>query len=90
MVDRTADPKDPDATVDYSYDWTELYDEDIVSHQVIVEDGITLVTSQLINGIVYYRLSGGIDGQTYNVTVRITTDSGQIDDRTVAHPIAER
>lgn len=90
MVDRTADPKDPDASVDYSYDWTGLYSGGVIDHEVIPTAGIDVVTSELIEGIVYYRLSGGTAGETYNVTIRVTTSNGQVDDRTVAHPVAER
>lgn len=38
--------------------------------------GIDLVASALVGQVVWVVLSGGTPGQTYKVTVRLTTDAG--------------
>ena len=84
--------KDPDATLDYSLDWSSWLGngETISSHSVTVSDGMTLVSSSATETVVSFRVSGGTEGVTYDAVVRITTSLGQIDERTIRIPVAER
>jgi len=84
--------KDPDATLDYSLDWTPwlAYGETIASHTVTAAAGITKVSDSETDGKINFRLSGGTVGVEYEITVEVTTSSGQIDQRTVTVLVAER
>jgi len=87
----TTDPKDPDATLDYAVDWTPwLNGETVASHSVTAATGITKVSDSEANGVVAFRLSGGTAGTSYAITVEVTTSGGQVDQRTVTVPVAER
>ncbi|MBL4898608.1 MAG: cadherin-like domain-containing protein, partial [Colwellia sp.] len=90
--------QDPDAFLDYWCCFSNLIGGDlIVSHQVIVPEGI-LVDIHSINtipltdsdGVVHavgtvivLWVSGGSAGTPYKITVRFTTASGRIDDRSI-------
>ena len=86
--------KDPDAVLDYQYDWSDwlAIGESISSHSVIEDAGITVDSSVADANTVTVWLSGGTAGQTYNVTVRIVTNNvtPRTDDRTVSFVVAER
>lgn len=96
----TFPPKDPNAILDYRFDWKAKANgtgkknylqtgETIVSHTVIADDGITVEESSVIDDstAVVVWISGGQVGQTYPVTCRITTSAGRTDDRTADLPI---
>lgn len=84
--------KDPDANLDYAWDWTSwLPDGDtITSHQVTVPDGLTLGTTTLTGAIVTAWISGGTPGELYTVTCRITTSDGRTDDRSRTIKVEQR
>ena len=87
--------KDPDAVLDYTFDWTEWLDalaDTLADHQVIAEAGLTLETSSIVGKKVVAWLSGGTEGTTYRVTCRVTTASSppRIDDRSIFVKIKER
>lgn len=95
-------PKDPSAVLDYQFDWaaednnTGLTNwlaegETIVSHSVTVPDGITLVSSSIVNNgtTVLFWLSGGDNGVDYSVNCRITTQT-RTDSRTAIVPVRKR
>lgn len=83
--------KDPDATLDWKFDWTDwLASNETVTTHTIETDGLTVDTSTEDSGTVTVWLSGGTNGETVNVTCRITTDQGRTDDRTVRIAIRER
>lgn len=86
--------KDPDATLDYQFDWAAwLVDGDTISaHDIAVTPaGPTVVTSSHTGGTaVVVRLSGGTVDTEYEVRCRITATSGQIDDRTFKLYVRER
>jgi hypothetical protein len=65
-------------TLDYdvSYeDWFENRSDAPASHTVTADTGITVVTSSLTGEIVRVVLSGGTDGETYKITVKLTTNA---------------
>lgn len=92
-------PKDPDATLDYSFDWSAWLPESdsIVSAIFVVEAPLVLVGSVQIdpvNWIVTGFVSGGVVPTTaadpLRITCRVTTAEGRIDDRSVFVKIIQR
>lgn len=78
--------KDPDSTLDYSMDWADwLKDGESLSAQAVTVSpaGLTITNVGRTGSVVNWRAAGGEVGRTYFVTVRVTTSTGQIDDRTV-------
>jgi len=93
--------KDPNATLDYTFDWTDwllLVADTIVSQVSSVENsadsGVTISFSEITdaNRKVVVWLSGGTVGKTATVRTRITTNSSppRVDDRTIYVKIKER
>lgn len=93
----TAAPKDPSALLDYEMDWSAWLaeGETIVSSPLPVVSSsapaLTVGTVSVSGGTkVRFRIGGGVAGQNYTVTVRITTSIGQIDERSVLYRVRER
>lgn len=75
--------KQPAEVLDYDVqfsDWFENREDTYVSHTTEVEDGITMVSSELLPGTTTIRviLSGGTNNASYQVTVLLTTSSGVV------------
>ena len=85
-------PKDPDAVLDYAFDWTEwLEDGDTISsHTVTVDTGITKDSDNESSGTVTTWLSGGIAGTDYTIACKITTSAGRTDERSIVIHCEER
>ena len=65
-------------TLDYDVsfeDWFDTRSDTPASHTVTAETGITVVTSALSGEVVRVVLSGGTNGETYKVTVTLTTNA---------------
>lgn len=77
--------KDPDATLDYVFDWSDWLAsaEVITSMTATVETGLTLDSSSSTISSATLWLSGGTDGKTYTVSCKITTSAGRIDERSI-------
>ncbi len=84
--------KDPDAVLDWVWDWNEWLDEGetIASSTFIASVGITIDSESNTTKTATVWLSGGTAGQVYQVTNRITTSSGRTDDRSITIRVAER
>jgi hypothetical protein len=84
--------KDPDATLDYAFNWTDWLatGETISTSTVAVTTGITKVSDSQANGIVTVWLSGGTEGNTYSIANKITTSAGRVDERTIKVRIEDR
>jgi len=85
--------KDPDAVLDYTFDWTAWLDDvadSIATRTVLVPIGITLDSNAIAGKKVIAWLSGGGAGQTYQVTCRITTAGGRTDDRSIFVKVKDR
>lgn len=84
--------KDPQAVLDYVFDWTDWLetDETITAHTVTVSTGLTLDSSTEAAGKVTLWLSGGTADQVYPVTCHITTNAGRQDDRTILIRVVQR
>jgi hypothetical protein len=76
--------KDPDAVLDYQWDWTDWLESDTISTVVItVPTGLTSSGNYKTTKKVTVWLSGGEVGHNYLVSCRITTVAGRVDERTI-------
>lgn len=88
--------KDPDAVLDYKFDWAALTNgtggsnwlasgETISSKTITATSGITVASSSITdtNTSVTVWLSGGTDGSDYLVACKIVTSSSRTDERTI-------
>ncbi len=85
--------KDPDATLDYTVDWSEylLPIEDTIATVTWVPDaGLTVVSQSNTTTTATAFVSGGTAGETLTLTCRITTAGGRTDDRSINLTIIER
>ena len=88
--------KDPSAKLPFTVDWSAwLTNEgDTAASAVwVVPTGIVQESTpppSLADGKATVWLSGGTVGQSYDITCRLTTTGGRIDDRTFSVKIRER
>ena len=95
--------KDPDAVLDYKFDWKALTngsggtdwldtDETISSKTVTVDSGITKESdaSADTDTSVVVWLSGGTAGVDYEVACKIVTSASRTDERTIKIQVRER
>ena len=87
--------KDPNAVLDYAADWDVPFDswlngQTIASVAWTVPAGLTKGAESNTTTVAQVRLSGGTVGVTYTVTCRITTNTGQIEDRSFRVVVRER
>ena len=84
-------PKDPDATLDYTFDWSGWLGSDSISSFAIEADSrLTVTSSSNTSTHVVVWLSGGEVGYQHFVTCRVTTTAGRVDDRTITLDVTER
>ena len=95
--------KDPDAVLDYKFDWAASTNgtgdsdwlaagETISSHTIDADTGITVDSSAQTdtNTSVTVWLSGGTAGNTYSVRCEIVTSASRTDERTMKILVEER
>lgn len=88
--------KDPNAVLDYGFNWrpdTKPWleaDETIASYIVTPDTGITVDSDSESNGVVTVWLSGGTAGENYKVACKITTSAGRTDERTIWIKVVNR
>ncbi len=87
--------KDPDATLDYEFDWSDWLTplaDTIASVEFVLSDGLTSVSESHTTTTATIFVSGGVEDETETVTCRITTNSTppRIDDRTLFLKISPR
>lgn len=73
--------KQPAEILDYDVDYTEWFEgrqDTPASHVVIVPSGITKVSDALTGMTVKVVLGGGLAGEKYKITVRLTTAAGLV------------
>jgi hypothetical protein len=82
---------DPNAVLDYAFDWSGWLaeDETIATFEVLTGDDITVDSSYESDGKVTVWLSGA-SARNVPVTCRITTTDGRTDDRTLTLVVADR
>lgn len=87
--------KDPDATLDYSLEWidwlAEIPGDGIANIYITTTAGIQVPAQGIVNGTVTGVMAkGGVVGTTEEVTIRIATTQGRIDERTIQLSIRQR
>ena len=85
--------KDPDAELDYAFDWSLWLEGDTISSSSwVVDSGITIVpaSESFTDTITRLFLMGGVIGQDYVLTNSIITPAGRSDDRSVEIRVRER
>ena len=91
-VDKIIVVKDSNARLDYSLNWTDYFvdiSDSIASFTILAEN--VIVNSFYFNGAVTTAwISGGIAGDKVQVTFRIVTTNGRIDDRSIYLKIKEQ
>lgn len=79
--------KDPDATVDYLFDWRAFYladAETITSASAVVTPtGLTIDSDPNTANDHTIWVSGGTRGETYLLTSRVVTSDGRTDDHSI-------
>lgn len=88
----TSFTKDPQATLDYLFDWSSWLAaaETITASTVTTTTGITVQSSSNTTTTATVWLTGGTLGTACQVTNHITTNAGRQDDRTITVTIRDR
>lgn len=84
--------KDPQAVLDYAFDWSDWLDsgETIASTTITVAAGLTKDSDSESDGIVTIWLSGGTAGTSYTVACKIVTSSSRTDERSITIMVINR
>jgi len=85
--------KDPDAVLDYTFDWS-LYltplSDSISTVSFIADSPLTTSNPTHTATTATCFVSGGVVGTSLNLTCRITTAGGRTDDRSITLKIVDR
>lgn len=84
--------KQPADIQDYDIDFNEYLtanSDTAASHTSTVDAGITKQSSVMADGVVKVWLSGGTSGETYKVTVTVTTTAGRVKQAEIAVKVKE-
>lgn len=91
MAEANEFTKDPNAVLDYTWDWEDWLDSDTISSSsVTVQTGLTADSDSNTTTTATVWLSGGTPGEDYEVTNRIVTAGGRTEDRTIIIMVRER
>lgn len=84
--------KDPDARLDWIFDWNDWLGEGetISTSEFFASVGIVIDATDETTKTATAWLTGGTAGQVYELTNRITSTDGRIDDRTITIRCTER
>ena len=84
--------KDPDANLDYGFDWSDwLADgETILTSTWTVTTGLTKDSDSSNDTATTIWVSGGTAGTSYTITNHITTSAGREDDRSHVLKVKDR
>jgi hypothetical protein len=83
--------KDPNATLDYTVDWSRWLGTDTISSVTwMVQTGLVKAAESNTTTTATVWLSGGTLATDYVVTCRITTVGGRIDDRSIKIQVRDR
>lgn len=85
--------KQPNEVQDYDIDFNEylasMGGDSITAHVVPPVDGLDIITSTVVNGVVKVFIGGGTSGQKYVVTVRANTSGGRVREAEIAIKVRE-
>jgi hypothetical protein len=78
--------KDPDATLDYTFDWSDWLgvSEQISGAPTTTVTGATKGSTTYDTTSVTQWISGGTAGETATIACKITTNQGRTDERTIS------
>ena len=86
--------KDPDATLDYTFDWSDWLTSPETINSIVtdVPTGMTEESSSNTTTTATIWLSGGIAGTEYTVGCEITTNSSpaRVDERSITIKVVQR
>lgn len=84
--------KDPQAVLDFNWDWSAWLgeDEEISTSTVTPDPGLSVTQTSAKDGIVTAWLSGGAQGTDYTVACAITTSAGRADTRRLTISVRQR
>lgn len=84
--------KDPDAVLDYIFDWSEwLATSETISTSVMtVSPGLTLDSDNHVSTQATAWVSGGTPGTPYTLANKITTNQGRTDERSITIRVTNR
>jgi hypothetical protein len=83
--------KDPDAILDYRFDWSDWLGTDTISTSTFtVPSGLTKESESKTTTTTTIWLSGGTVGQHYGVANRIVTAGGRTEDRSIMIHVTNR
>jgi len=85
--------KDPNAVLDYTFDWTAYLTplaDTITTATWVLPTGLTKVSQSNTTMTATAFISGGTIGETLTLTCRIITAGGRTDDRSIVLKIVER
>lgn len=86
--------KDPDAILIYEFNWATYLGEATIDTSTFLIDGpnelLTQSDDDEADGVTQVTLTGGTVGKKYTLTNRITTSTGETDDRSIVVAIRER
>jgi hypothetical protein len=85
--------KDPNAVLDYTFDWAPYLTpigDTIASVTWVLSTGLTKVSQSNTSTSATAFVSGGVAGEKATLTCRIVTTGGRTDDRSVTLKIEER
>lgn len=92
MAQQTEWVKDPNAVLDWVFDWSQwlALGETISSISVFATAGLTINSSTHTTTQATAWISGGNVGRLYQLTARITTSAGRTDDRSISIRVRTR
>jgi hypothetical protein len=84
--------KDPNARLDFAVDWSAWLPsgDSITSSLWLAPEDLATDTPSINGATTIVWISGGVAGRTYQVTNRVTTAAGRVDDRTLRITITNR
>ena len=83
--------KDPDAVLDYEFDWSLwLADGETITDHTVTVAGVTLDASTASDTAVVAWVSAGTVSTTATVAVLVTTSAARVDERTINLRIGQR
>lgn len=84
--------KDPDAVLDFKFDWSGWLaeSETITDHAVTASTGITVNSTSHNAGQITAWVAGGDVGKSYTLTCHVETNQGRQDDRSRRITVRDR
>ena len=82
--------KDPDAILDYGFDWSDWLRSATIASSTWSATGLTIEASSKTDTETVAIISGGSAGQTYTATNHIVTDTGLADGRSLTLSVVNR